>query len=67
MAEMQQSPSVKLVSPVAQAIEIAKSEVNRKKVEEGEKRKKGPQKRKKALLSANKPSKRQRLNPEFQF
>jgi hypothetical protein len=67
MAEMKQSPPVKLVSPVAQAIEIAKSEVNRMKVEEGKERKKGPQKRKKAPTPAYKPSKRKRLNPEFQF
>jgi hypothetical protein len=67
IAEMKQSPSVKLVSPVAQAIEIAKSEVNRKKVEGGKERKKGPQKRKKTPTPAYKSSKRKRPNPEFQF
>jgi hypothetical protein len=67
IAEMKQSPPVKLVSPVAQAIEIAKSEVNRKKVELGKERKKGPQKRKKTPITAYKSSKRNRTNPEFQF
>jgi hypothetical protein len=48
-------------------IEIAKSEDNRKKVEEGEKPMKAPQKLRKAPIPAYKPSKRKRPNPEFQF
>lgn len=68
MVEMkQQPPQVTLVTPVAQAVEIAKSEVERMNAEEGEIRKKGPQKRKKLTVSVYKLSKRNRPNPDFQF
>ena len=70
VTEMKQTPQVKLVSPVAQATEIAMSEVNRKMAEESQKRKNGSQKRKNTTVLTYKPSKQKRPNfvdPEFQF
>ena len=66
----QQPPQVKLVSPVAQAVEMARSEVERKNAEKGEIRKKGSQKRKNISVNTYKPSKQKRpkfVDPEFQF
>lgn len=56
-----QRPVVKLVTPVAQATEMAQSEVDR------ERKKEGGQKRKKALPSPPRRKKVYKFNPEYQL
>ena len=67
--EKQQQPVVKLVTPVAQATEIARSEVKRKK-EETEHGKKSYKKRKNRsapLFKSSKPKKANLAHPDLQL
>ena len=62
-AETDRAPVVKLVTPVAQATEIAKSEIRRKNAEESPIAKK----RKKTKVNDEKKRKYTKYNPDFTF